>query len=130
MTNAAYKYAIDSGVKSKDTAECSKVEDTYRDVQKNSRSLTKQLKKQKVHQDWKLAIMTVALVIGFFITWLPFIISRLGAVFSNSDPSYDVDYHAAALTTVNSVINRYLVLGTGKDIRRFILKRMKSYLVN
>ena len=69
----------------------------------------KQLQQQKIPKDWKIAIMTIALVIGVFITWLPFAVSRTVALINRKDPSSDVDYYAAALTTGNSVINSYLV---------------------
>ena len=100
---------------------------TFREVRNEDvERLENQLKQQKVQHDWKVAIMTIALVIGFFITWLPFIVSRFTAFFNNGDPSSDIDYYAAAFTTVNSVINPYLVLATRQDVRQVVLKKIRS----
>ena len=82
------------------------------------------LKKQlRMQQHWKMAVMTLALIICFLITWLPFAISRLVASFSKGYPGSAVDYYAAAFTAINSVISPYLILATRKDIRQFLLKR-------
>ena len=83
----------------------------------------KQLKWQNIQQEWKIAIMTVVLVLGFFITWLPFTLSRVLAVFLKHKPESSVDMYAAVFTTVNSVINPYLVLATRKDIRQVVLRK-------
>ena len=90
---------------------------------KKAKDFKKQLKQQKMLQNWKMAVMTVALVIGVFVTWLPFMISRLGALFNKGDPSSDIDYYTAVFTMVNSVINSYLVLATRKDIWKVVLRR-------
>ena len=92
-------------------------------IGKYSRRYKKQLRHQNMQQDWKIATMTVALVIGFFITCSPFIISRMVAVFNRENATSTVDYYADAFTTVNSVINPYLVLVTRNDIRRFLLTK-------
>ena len=85
-----------------------------------SKRSKKQRRQQKLSQDWKIAIMTVALVIGFFVTWLPFAASRTAALINRRDATSSIDYYAAAFTTLNSVINPYLIFATRKDLRRFI----------
>ena len=73
-------------------------------------------------KELKLATMTIALVMNFFITWLPFAISRFVRLFGTGYSTSEMDCYAAALTTVNSVINPYIVLATRKDVRQVLFR--------
>ena len=109
-----------------DGGEQSSRSSTLREEQ-DFRKAKKHVKQRKMQQDRKMALMTFSLVIGFFITWLPFSVSRLSAVFNKSSPASKLDLYAAAFTTVNSVINPYLVIATRKDIRQVFLRKKKTY---
>ena len=98
--------------------------------QRSSETSEKQLKQRRMQKDWKIAMMTVALVIAFVITWLPFLVCRLVSVFSKNSLASPVRLYTAALTTANSVINPYLVLATRNDIRENLLRKQRSIQAN
>ena len=77
-------------------------------------------------RDWKSAVMTLALVIGFFITWLPFVVSRGIATFTRTRLSFSLEVYTATFTSVNSVSNPYLILATRKDLRNALHKRIQK----
>ena len=86
-------------------------------------SKAKSLKQVQFLNDWRVAVMTLALVIGFFVTWLPFAITRGITAFRKNVFSLEVEIATAAFTTVNSLSNPYIVLATRKDIRKVLFKR-------
>ena len=69
-----------------------------------------QLKHEKTRKDWKIAMMTVAVVMIFFITWLPFIVFCTVSIFNKNSLSLSVYLCTSALTTFSSLINSYIVL--------------------
>ena len=73
-----------------------------------------------------MAMMTVALVISFFITFLPYTCCRLVSVFAEMTLSPTVFLYTTAWTTFNSVINPYIVLATRDEIREFVLRRRQG----
>ena len=82
-----------------------------------------QLKQQIMQKDWRIATMTLALVMGFFITLLPFAVSRLVTVFGKSSLTPTIYVYASVCTAISSVINPYLILATRKDIRGVFCRR-------
>ena len=91
-------------------------------VKRNSKT-EKQLKEQGMQREWKMVLMTVTLVVAFFITFLPFAVSRSVSISAGIRLSPAVVHYTTAWSTFNSVINPYIVLATRDDIRKVVLGR-------
>ena len=98
----------------------------YRIHERSLEASRKQLKERRMQKDMKIAMMTVALVVSFFITWLPFLVCRLVCFFNKISLGPTTRFYTAAFTAVNSVINPYLILATRKDIREVLLRRQQT----
>ena len=111
--------------KSADIEEHISVGNRINEVKRNSKT-AKQLKPQQMQKESKMAMMTVALVISFFITFLPFAVSRLVSVFAEKRLPPTIFLYIAAWTTFKSVINPYIVLAARDDIREIVLRRQQG----
>lgn len=78
---------------------------------------------------WNTALSTLSLVAFFFVTWLPFIISRLIATFSSAGfLSNETVTVTSALNSFDVVINPIIILSTRKNFRRELIVNLKSKL--
>ena len=63
-----------------------------------------------MQKEWRMVMMTVALVGAFFITFLPFAVSHSISVFGEISLPPAVDLYTTALTTFSSVVSHILCL--------------------
>ena len=88
---------------------------------KSSRSSLRQLLRLKRDIEWSIVGSTLMLVVAFFITWSPFVVSRAfeSVVKSLSDR---VVLYTAAATLLDMFINPLIILATRKVFRRKFCK--------
>ena len=72
----------------------------------------------------KIATSTIALVIAFSFSWLPFLISRSVIAFSGIITSWRTLIYLTIFSNLNATLTPYIVLCTRKKIRKFILNKI------
>eukprot|EP00794_Sanderia_malayensis_P008049 gene8049-8912_t len=77
--------------------------------------------------NWSIICSTLLLVLTFFVTWLPFIWSRIYETFSPIGLSEKVVLYTTASTLLDNVLNPVIMLATRKKLRtkclRLLLKK-------
>lgn len=76
----------------------------------------RQLFRVKRNIEWSIVGSTLLLVAAFFITWSPFIVSRVINVFTN-ELSDRVVLHTTSMTLLDILVNPLIILGTRKRFR-------------
>ena len=78
----------------------------------------------RTSSDWEIALSTLALVIFYFISYLPFMITRLATLSSENSLSIEIVAYTTLLTTLDSAINPLIVLKTRREYRRILKKKI------
>eukprot|EP00112_Aurelia_sp_Birch-Aquarium-sp1_P016342 Seg3698.6 transcript_id=Seg3698.6/GoldUCD/mRNA.D3Y31 product="G-protein coupled receptor 26" protein_id=Seg3698.6/GoldUCD/D3Y31 len=88
---------------------------------KTSRSSVRQLLRLKRDIEWSIVGSTLMLVVAFFITWSPFVVSRAFQSVGKS-LSDQVSLYTASATLLDIFLNPIIMLGTRKAFRRKFCK--------
>ena len=90
-------------------------------MQKREKAMiSSKTKTARTSTSFEIALSTLSLVVCYFMSYLPFIISRLLVSTSDSEMSLQVIAYTTLLTTMDSAVNPYIVLKTRREFRRII----------
>ena len=98
------------------------------DIEKSRPSSTRKTDQNKASgrtsSEWEVALSTLALVIFYFISYLPFLITRLVEANSKGTISIELVGYTTLLTTVGSSINPLIVFKTRKEYKRILKQKL------
>ena len=78
----------------------------------------------RTSSEWEVALSTLALVIFYFISYLPFLITRLVEANSKRTISIELVAYTTLLTTLGSCINPVIVFKTRKEYKRILKQKL------
>ena len=81
-------------------------------------------RKHKASSEWEVALSTLALVIFYFVSYLPFMVTRLLSTSSEGGISIEVVAYTTLLTTLGSAINPIIVFKTRSEFRRILKQKL------
>ena len=87
-------------------------------------TISSKTKTARTSTSFEIALSTLSLVVCYFMSYLPFIISRLLTSTSDSEMSLQVIAYTTLLTTMDSAVNPYIVLKTRREFRRIIKNKI------
>lgn len=90
----------------------------------NTGGQSRRNRETRTSSDWEIALSTLALVVFYFISYLPFMVTRLMTFSSENGLGIEVVAYTTLLTTLDSAINPLIVLKTRKEFRRILKKKI------
>ena len=91
-----------------------------------SKQKDKKDERRRSSSDWEIALSTLSLVLFYFISYLPFAVTRFLTASSKSTISLQMVAYTMLFTNLGSAINPLIILKTRREFRRNLKKKLCS----
>lgn len=92
-------------------------------IEVKTRRQSNRSRESRTSSDWEIALSTLSLVIFYFVSYLPFMVTRLMTLSSENSLSLQVVAYTTLLTTFDSAINPLIVLKTRREFRKILRQK-------